>query len=118
MAIDNQYDEVLDGATNCQKERDSRVRSVKSYRQVKSSYAEARTGKSTENSTEKSTKILQKPPIESAPMQLTGWSLKRRSKYDYHFRMILRVNANYGLLPAARYTLQSMRKHYIELRRR
>jgi hypothetical protein len=35
-AIDNRYDEVVDGATNCQKGRDSRVRSVKSYRQVKS----------------------------------------------------------------------------------
>jgi len=32
MAIDNRYeDEVVDGATNFQKGRDSRVRSVKSY---------------------------------------------------------------------------------------
>jgi hypothetical protein len=34
MAINNRYDEVVDGATNFQKEGDSRVRSVKSYRQV------------------------------------------------------------------------------------
>jgi len=95
MAIDNRYDEVVDGATNCQKERDSRVRSVKSYRQVKSPSAEARTEKSTENSTEKSTKILLKPPIESAPMKSTGWSLKRTSNDDYRIKMNLRVNANY-----------------------
>jgi len=36
MAIDNRYDEVVDRATNFQKEGDSHVRSVKSYRQVKS----------------------------------------------------------------------------------
>jgi hypothetical protein len=37
MAIDNEYEgEVVDGATNFQKEGDSRVRPVKSYRQVKS----------------------------------------------------------------------------------
>jgi hypothetical protein len=37
MAIDNQYDgEVVDGATKFQKEGDSRVYTIKSYRQVKS----------------------------------------------------------------------------------
>ena len=36
MAIDNRYDEVVNGTTNFQKEGDSHVRSVKFYRQVKS----------------------------------------------------------------------------------
>jgi hypothetical protein len=34
MAIDNRYDEVVDGATNFQKEGDSREYTIKSYRQI------------------------------------------------------------------------------------
>jgi len=67
MAIDNRYDgEVINGATNFQKDGDNRVYMIKSYRQVKA-HREAvyrDTEKSTEMSTEKSTKILLKPPIK------------------------------------------------------
>jgi len=45
--------------------------------------------KSTEQSTEKSTKILLKPPIESTTMKLTGWSPSWTLNDDY------RVNATY-----------------------
>jgi len=153
MAIVNRYDEVVDGATNFHKEGDSRVRSVKSYRQVKSqpggslprhvptsqmptfkSYRQAKSPpeavyrdthrqcykevqptsqkptwkQSAETHTDKptkkfyrevkstprgmstkSTKIVLKPPVESATLKSTRWSPKRTSKDDY------RVNATY-----------------------
>jgi len=49
----------------------------------------------TEKSTKKSTKILLKPPIESAPMKLTGWSSQRTSIDDYLVKQHLAVNATY-----------------------
>ena len=84
-----------------------RSRPVKSYRQAKSpprcslprraprsrprSLPRSRPAKST-----KSTKILLKPPIESATMKSTGWTPKRTSKDDYLVKQHLRVNATPG----------------------
>jgi len=51
---------------------------------------ETRTEKPTEKSTgksTKSTKILLKPPFESASKKSTGWSPKRTSKDDYRVPM-------------------------------
>jgi len=74
-----------------------RSRPVKSYRQAKSppgcnllSRPRSRPAKST-----KSTKILLKPPFESATMKSTGWSPKRTSKDDYLVNQHLEVNATY-----------------------
>jgi len=94
MAIDNQYDaEVVDGATNFQKREiavSTRSSPIDKSKPTKRQSTETRTKKSTEMSTEKSTgkfvkstKILLKPPIESATMKSTGWSPKRTSNDDY-----------------------------------
>ena len=55
-------------------------------------------------STEKSTNILLKPPIESATMKSAGWSLKRTSNDDY------RVNATYWWQPTGRSSTQHCTK--------
>jgi len=63
---------------------------------------ETGTEESTEKSTEKSagkptkstksTKILLKPPFESASVKSTGWSPKRTSKDDYRVPMTVGCN--------------------------
>ena len=64
-------------------------------KQFTETHTEMSTEKSTGKST-KSTKILLKPPFESASMMLTGWSPKRTSKDDYLVKQRLRVNATTG----------------------
>ena len=59
----------------------SRPRSLPRYRPAKST---------------ESTKILLKPPIESATMKSTEWTPKRTSKDDYLVKQHLRVNATPG----------------------
>jgi hypothetical protein len=78
-------------------------RPVKSYRQPKSppgcslprlpprSLPRSRPAKST-----KSTKILLKPPIQSATMKSTGWTPKRTSNDDYPVNQHIQVNATTG----------------------
>jgi hypothetical protein len=98
MAIDNQYDgEVVDGATKFQK-REIAVskRSTDKPKAHRRQPTETRTDKSTKlKSTKKSTRILLKPPVESATLKSTGWSPKRTSKNDYRVKQHLRVNATY-----------------------
>jgi len=138
MAIDNRYDEEdVEGATIFQKgeittstqnspvnnsmptERQStKTHTVKSTSQVLPTSREAHreaiyqdTHRGVDREVyQKSTKILLKAHIETATMKLTGESPKRTSKDVYQIKMNLRVNAMYRWLPAARYTLQSMRK--------
>jgi len=75
MAIDNWYDEVVDGATNFQKGGDNHVHTIKSYRQVnKLSWrqsTETHTEKSTEKSTKKSTSQVLPTSQKPAGMQST-----------------------------------------------
>jgi hypothetical protein len=70
------------------KEGDSRVYTIKSYRQVEGHREEVYrdTEKWTVMSTEKTTKILLTWPIERATMQSTGWSPKRTSNDDYQVK--------------------------------
>jgi len=148
MAIDNQYDgEVVDGATKFQKReiavstRSSPTDKSKAHREAvyrdmhRQGYkevqptsqkptwkqsAETRTDKSTKKSyrqvkstprgkSTKSTKILLKRPIESnheVDQMVTEADFQRQLPSQCHLPM------------AARYILQSMRKHCTELRQR
>jgi len=56
--------------------------------------------------------------LPRATMKSTGLSPKRKCKDENPFTQHLRVNAICRGLPAARCTLQSMRKHCTELRQR
>jgi len=81
------------------KEGDSRVELVRSYGQPtfksdRQTHRRQSNDTCTNNPTKKSTRMLLKPPVESATMKSTGWSPKRSSN-DYHWiKMCLQVKAD------------------------
>jgi len=107
MAIDNGYDgEAVDGATNFQK-REIAVSNQSSPTDIPPSSpadkAKAHRRQSTETRTDtptmKSTRMLLKPPVESATMKSTGWSRKRSSNGYYRIKMCLRVKSDAAEIP-------------------
>jgi len=91
MAIDNGYDgEVVNGATNFQRRKIAVSDQSSPTDNPPSSPTDkpkAQPRQSTETHTDKptkkSTRMLLKPPVESATMKSTGWSSKRSSN-DYY----------------------------------
>ena len=107
MAIDNGYDgEVVDGATNFQK-REIAVSNQSSPTDNPPSsptdqpkaHRRQFTETCTDKPTKKSTRMLLKPPVESAIMKSTGWSPKRSSNDYYPIKMCLRGKADVAEIP-------------------
>jgi len=109
MAINNWYDEVVDGVTNFQHEADSHSTSVKSYWQVNSPPGGSLlrlAWRWLPRSPTKMSRVCWEASLRSRPrlyriylsratMESTGWSPKWTSNDDYPVKQHLWVNVNY-----------------------